>query len=579
MAGYQRWEDDGGLKSKIEAKDSNHDLFKKKLGHPSLQVNRVWVGVGDDGKSKLLLESKKNVGDTSQINGLKDASDSTQNSFDILQVFSVSQERSWTTLDISRETFEMLLEAYTVFPQFWRCVLSFGRKSEENEFEFPGFRAKCSPISGARKGEIYELAYVLRRVELNQRVLSEGQSPWSIRQTAVYHKLYLTRSSLLGAGCDEEDSKFKWRSVFILLAPSPHFEQQLGHYLRMSAPDEDISPWEVHRQIVAESLENWLDYMAYLEEEMRGQSDRIVFASVGTERENLSPLTDFNINFVDRQTLKILEDSIIDLQIILPTILSTITGVRDQCRKSSRRCDMDEEKSTLEFMIDQFDEYINVARYHVEKAKILKDRVTAIAQLLSDLLSYEEAVALKDLSRESYKEGKEMHRLTERSTKDAAAVKILTVITLIYLPTTIVANFFSTQFVQTNDSGHMKLNGNAWLLAAISVPLTILTLAIWAIWVYFTKMKPILLSELPSPPNILRRSSARSVRSVLSWKKSRQPHTLQNQKPSTLTKIFSAKSLRHRDIELALSNSALRPANVSRPAPTATWSSDTTTIE
>jgi hypothetical protein len=55
------------------------------------------------------------------------------------------------------------------------------------------------------------------------------------------------------------------------------------------------------------------------------------------------------------------------------------------------------------------------------------------------VLSYEEAVALKDLTRETQLESKSMHHLTERSTKDAAAVKILTVITLIYLPTTIVA--------------------------------------------------------------------------------------------------------------------------------------------
>lgn len=75
---------------------------------------------------------------------------------------------------------------------------------------------------------------------------------------------------------------------------------------------------------------------------------------------------------------------------------------------------------------------------------------------MSDLLSYEEAIALKDLTKETQLESKNMYLLTvsdpndtvadhpliseqKRSTKDAAAVKILTVITLIYLPFTIVA--------------------------------------------------------------------------------------------------------------------------------------------
>lgn len=115
------------------------------------------------------------------------------------------------------------------------------------------------------------------------------------------------------------------------------------------------------------------------------QSDNIVFAAVGTERENLSPLTDFNINFIDRQNLKILEDSVIDLQIILPTLLSTVIGIRDQCRRYIRGYNMDnDERSVVDFIMDEFDEYINVARGHLERAKILRERATAIAQLVRD---------------------------------------------------------------------------------------------------------------------------------------------------------------------------------------------------
>ena len=72
------------------------------------------------------------------------------------------------------------------------------------------------------------------------------------------------------------------------------------------------------------------------------------------------------------------------------------------------------------------------------------------------LFKVEEAVALKELAKESHEEGHQMRQLTvrqysqsvsrrililiqERSTKDAASVKILTVIFLMYLPLTIVA--------------------------------------------------------------------------------------------------------------------------------------------
>jgi len=98
-----------------------------------------------------------------------------------------------------------------------------------------------------------------------------------------------------------------------------------------------------------------------------------------------------------------------------------------------------------------------------------------------------------------------MRKLTEKSTQDAAAIKVLTIITLIYLPTTVVLvsnmktpllvscllinyqNFFSTQFVgqEQPDGGAKRLvvTSNTWLFAAISVPLTFGTVFVWWLWV------------------------------------------------------------------------------------------------
>lgn len=97
-------------------------------------------------------------------------------------------------------------------------------------------------------------------------------------------------------------------------------------------------------------------------------------------------------------------------------------------------------------------------------------------------------------------------------------MKVLTVITLVYLPTTIVANFFSTQFVQTTDAGHMFLTNNTWLLAAISVPLTIFTILLWWGWVYYTEVTPVINPNSPNPVTMQR---SNSFRSIVSSKKKR----------------------------------------------------------
>jgi len=105
-----------------------------------------------------------------------------------------------------------------------------------------------------------ESAYVLRRAELHHRVVPDDQSPWSIRQTAVYHRL--------NASPDFKQSS----STFILIAPSQMLESQLSQSLELSKLDERaIGAWNVHRLLIADSLSGWIDYMAWVEEGLREQ--------------------------------------------------------------------------------------------------------------------------------------------------------------------------------------------------------------------------------------------------------------------------------------------------------------------
>jgi hypothetical protein len=107
------------------------------------------------------------------------------------------------------------------------------------------------------------------------------------------------------------------------------------------------------------------------------------------EKENLSPLTDFTINFIDRQNLKILEDYVIDLQAILPTLLCNIIGIREQCRKW---CDRHNGKRSFECDCDQileeFDEYVKEVEGYVKRAEALKERAKSTTQLVSFIPCY-----------------------------------------------------------------------------------------------------------------------------------------------------------------------------------------------
>jgi len=166
------------------------------------------------------------------------------------------------------------------------------------------------------------------------------------------------------------------------------------------------------------------------------KSDRVVLADVGPEKENLCPLN-FNINFGDRQALKILEDSIIDLGVILPSMLNTIKNIQQQFRNSNERDrfkeDSREQKSIRDQVMEEFDEYIEEAQMLVQRANSLKETAKSTARLvstpkghigvagkltqkqMSDILSYEEAVALKELTKESQAESTSMRQLAVSS--------------------------------------------------------------------------------------------------------------------------------------------------------------------
>jgi hypothetical protein len=154
-------------------------------------------------------------------------------------------------------------------------------------------------------------------------------------------------------------------------------------------------------------------------------------------------------------------------------------------------------------------------------------------------------------------------------------MKILTIITLIYLPTTIVAvchihvtrkpqqlinneqNFFSTQFVQKGDNGQMQVATNVWLLAAISIPLTAFTLLLWWGCAFFTKVEDqpseehTLSVEQQSYPIILRRGS--NLRNLIPSVRKKKPQNDEESGPA--------------------------PGSPTPPSPSHTFRSDATTVK
>jgi len=113
------------------------------------------------------------------------------------------------------------------------------------------------------------MAYVLRRVELNGRSGKDGECPWSIRQTAVHHKL----STALCGVDSEPNTESSCRSTFLLITASDKARSQIENCLDRILPSQlaRLASWNIHRILIIDSLGGWADYMAYLGHKLKEQ--------------------------------------------------------------------------------------------------------------------------------------------------------------------------------------------------------------------------------------------------------------------------------------------------------------------
>ena len=250
--------------------------------------------------------------------------------------------------------FDALMNELHIFPRFKDFIILFGHKLNDNEIGLPQLRFRqlksiaVKPIEQCYAGfgmilswakhasdwadrTLIECAYVLKYVDLNHR---SEQKPWSMRQTAVYHKY--------AYGQDVNTS------TWMLVAVSERTKRSVGKYVEGSSDLATLNPFEIHVIILDTSLANWRLYIIYLTEQVTEQvrgvkltmwsgdadtvpkSDKLVVAPIDKEDSVHS------LSIDERQVLKDLEDLLIDNLLILESTAETIASLSRNYQSYSR---------------------------------------------------------------------------------------------------------------------------------------------------------------------------------------------------------------------------------------------------
>ncbi|KAF9634157.1 hypothetical protein BFW01_g5052 [Lasiodiplodia theobromae] len=160
----------------------------------------------------------------------------------------------------------------------------------------------------------------------------------------------------------------------------------------------------IHSMLVADSIKGWMSYIAWLEQDLKEKSDHITLTNLGVG------VKDFTFSVEDRQSLKMVEDAVIDLQTVTSTMLSTVKGISRYCGKCCKACcKRKPQKSCIcSAVLEEFHGHVSEIELIINRAQSLRDRVVSSIQLLSDLLRYEDQRALKDLTEQSAAENSTM---------------------------------------------------------------------------------------------------------------------------------------------------------------------------
>ena len=88
-------------------------------------------------------------------------------------------------------------------------------------------------------------------------------------------------------------------------------------------------------------------------------------------------------------------------------------------------------------------------------------------------------------TRVSIQVAQDSRTLASATREDSNAMKTLAAVTVVFLPSTFVAALFSTPLFHWSpeNSGNSVVSKQFWIFWATSIPLTIVTLGAWVIWI------------------------------------------------------------------------------------------------
>jgi len=188
-----------------------------------------------------------------------------------------------------------------------------------------------------------------------------------------------------------------------------------------------------------------------------------------------SKTKDYNRLFPTLLSLQHLQDKILPLSAILRATSTTVKNLEKMNTLLYSQGHSDER--IFQKLTNELSYYQSLINEHLEGLEVLENKTNTSLNLLGVALGLKNQVTAASIN-------DKMLDLTNDTVDDSATVKVVTVVTLIYLPSSFISSFLGMNpfSFQTADSPRFTISNQFWTFVILSVPLTVLTLTSWHIF-------------------------------------------------------------------------------------------------
>jgi Mg2+ and Co2+ transporter CorA len=141
-------------------------------------------------------------------------------------------------------------------------------------------------------------------------------------------------------------------------------------------------------------------------------------------------------------------------------------------------------------MLDELRAYEIQIDGHLASVDLLEKRAQEILSLLEVSLNLKSQSTTVEINRNIWS-------LTKDTVDDSATVKLVTIVTLLYLPASFVASFLGMNLFefQSPDGSGFQISNQFWVYFLITIPLTFLTVGSWMVMARKRKKQKLLDQE------------------------------------------------------------------------------------